>query len=95
MMMHATLTPLRFARLRAQVPQYLLAKRARLCASRLSALERGYDDANARERAALAKALGLPELELFPLPTSEAAVALANPDAHMAVPPATPSATAP
>lgn len=63
----STLTPLRFGRLRSGVPQYVLAKRTRLAPSRLSVLERGYDEPSAYERSALAAALGIPAEELFPV----------------------------
>jgi transcriptional regulator with XRE-family HTH domain len=63
----STLTPLRFGRLRSGVPQYVLAKRARLAPSRLSVLERGYDEPSAYERSALAAVLGIPAEELFPV----------------------------
>jgi transcriptional regulator with XRE-family HTH domain len=86
MMMQTPLTALRIARLRTGIPQYLIAKRARLCASRLSALERGYDAPSARERAALAAVLGIPELELFPIDTGAASTAPAIPGAHSSVP---------
>ncbi len=66
-MYEPTLTPLRLARLRSGLPQYVLAKRAHFAASRLSVLERGYDAPTKWERAALARALGLPEEELFPV----------------------------
>jgi transcriptional regulator with XRE-family HTH domain len=63
----STLTPLRFGRLCSGVPQYVLAKRAHLAPSRLSVLERGYDEPSAYERSALAAALGIPAEELFPI----------------------------
>jgi transcriptional regulator with XRE-family HTH domain len=66
-MYDSTLTPLRLARFRSGVPQYVVAKRARLAASRLSVLERGYDEPSACERSALARALGMPDEELFPV----------------------------
>ena len=79
-----TLTPLRLARLRSGAPQFVLAKRARLAASRLSVLERGYDEPSDAERATLARVLGLPAEELFPVvtptanldPAADAAVAV-------------------
>lgn len=61
-----TLTPLRLARLKAGLPQFLVAKRARLAPSRLSVLERGYDEPSDAERAALARVLALPAEQLFP-----------------------------
>jgi len=60
------LTPLRLARLRHGAPQYVTAKRARLAPSRLSVLERGYDEPSDTERAALARVLALPADQLFP-----------------------------
>lgn len=65
-MYDSSLTPLRMARLSRGLPQFLLAKRARLAASRLSVLERGYDEPSDVERAALARVLALPDDQLFP-----------------------------
>jgi transcriptional regulator with XRE-family HTH domain len=76
-----TLTPLRLARLQSGAPQYVLAKRARLAASRLSVLERGYDEPSSYERSALARVLGIPAEELFPVPQSHATPAPAAPGA--------------
>lgn len=59
-------TNLRMARLKNGVPQFLVAKRARLAPSRLSVLERGYDQPSDHEREALARVLGFPAEELFP-----------------------------
>lgn len=70
-MMHAALTPLRLARLHAQVPQFVVAKRARMSASRLSVLERGHDEPHRHERAALSRVLGVPEEQLFPIPVTD------------------------
>lgn len=66
-MYDAPLTPCRLARLRTARPQYLIAKMARIAASRLSVLERGYDAPSAYERAALTRVLGVPAEELFPV----------------------------
>lgn len=66
-------TNLRMARLRSGLPQFLVAKRAKLAASRLSVLERGYDGPNGSERSALARVLGVPEEQLFPAEPSHAA----------------------
>jgi len=69
-MYDSPLTPLRLARLRFGAPQYVLAKRARLAPSRLSVLERGYDEPTGYERRALASVLGAPAEELFPVTPS-------------------------
>lgn len=76
------LTCLRMARLRCGLPQFLIAKRAHLAASRLSVLERGYDEPSAYERSALAAALGIPAEELFPVvPTAITSGPTASPGA--------------
>lgn len=62
------MTALRSARLTSGVPQYVVAKRAKLQPSRLSVLERGYDDPTGYERAALSRVLGVPQEQLFPVP---------------------------
>jgi transcriptional regulator with XRE-family HTH domain len=61
-----TLTNLRLTRLRTGIPQYVVAKRAQLAPSRLSVLERGYDEPTDRERMALAGVLGADADDLFP-----------------------------
>lgn len=61
------LTPLRLARLQGGAPQYVIAKRARLAPSRLSVLERGYDEPTSYERSALSRVLAVPAEELFPV----------------------------
>ncbi len=58
-------SPLKLARLVRGRTQFEIARRARLSAARLSILECGHDEATAAERAALATALGVPELQLF------------------------------
>jgi transcriptional regulator with XRE-family HTH domain len=63
-------TALRAARLTSGVPQYVVAKRAKLQPSRLSVLERGYDDPTGYERAALSRVLGVPQEQLFPVPVA-------------------------
>jgi hypothetical protein len=66
-MYDSPLTPLRLARLQSGAPQYVVAKRARLAASRLSVLERGYDEPSSYERSALARVLAVPAEQLFPV----------------------------
>jgi hypothetical protein len=80
-MYDADLTPLRLARIKARLPQYVAAKRAQMIASRLSVLERGYDRARPHERAALACVLGVPVEELFPVPPSQPTTPTASPGA--------------
>jgi transcriptional regulator with XRE-family HTH domain len=63
----STVSPLRMARLSLGLPQFVVAKRARIAASRLSVLERGYDEPNRCERANLAAALNTAEEQLFPV----------------------------
>ncbi len=81
-------TNLRMARLKTGVPQYVLAKRARLAASRLSVLERGYDDPTTYERTALARVLGIPAEDLFPV---QAAPQRTDAEPPLAPPPGTPN----
>ncbi len=66
-MYDSPLTPLRLARLRSGAPQYVVAKRARLAPSRLSVLERGYDEPTSYERTTLARVLAVAAEELFPV----------------------------
>lgn len=63
------LSPLRLARLSAGKTQFQVARTARIAASRLSILERDQDSASADERAALSRALGIPQAQLFPVPS--------------------------
>jgi transcriptional regulator with XRE-family HTH domain len=77
-MYDSPLTPLRLARLRSGSPQYVLAKRARLAPSRLSVLERGYDEPTSYERMALARVLGVAAEDLFPLPSASATPAVSD-----------------
>ncbi len=80
-MYDSPLTPLRLSRLRSGFPQYVLAKRARLAPSRLSVLERGYDEPSGYERAALARVLGVPVEVLFPVPPSQPTTSTTAPGA--------------
>lgn len=57
---------LKLYRFKSGLTQFVVARRARLSAARLSILERGHDEATAAERAALATVLGVPEPTLFP-----------------------------
>lgn len=57
---------LKLFRFKSGLTQFVVARRARISPARLSILERGHDEASPAERAALAAALGVPELELFP-----------------------------
>jgi transcriptional regulator with XRE-family HTH domain len=57
---------LRLCRFKSGLTQFLVARRARISAARLSLLERGHDEPTAAERAALATALGVTETVLFP-----------------------------
>lgn len=57
---------LRLHRFKSGLTQYVVARRARISAARLSLLERGHDEPTASERAALATALGIAEAVLFP-----------------------------
>ncbi len=66
-MYHIAPSYLRLARQRAGLPQFVVAKRARMSAARLSLLERGYDHPTSYERAALARVLGVPPEDLFPV----------------------------
>lgn len=65
-MLTANPSPLRLARLSTGLTQIVIAQRARISAARLSLLERCYVQPDARERTALAAALGLAEADLFP-----------------------------
>jgi hypothetical protein len=53
------LTKLRIARITRSLPQFVVAKRARL-AVRLSVLERGYDEPSGHERSAPARSVSPP-----------------------------------
>lgn len=89
-----TRTPLKLARVTRGIPQFVIAKRARLQPSRLSVLERGYDEASAYERAALSRVLGVPAEQLFPLPEPDDAPSAApagNPSASAQAPAAVPT----
>ncbi len=74
-MLTAKPSVLRLARLTAGVTQIVIAQRARISPARLSLLERGYVEPDAKERAALAGALGIDEVELFPLSAKESSSA--------------------
>ncbi|WP_081444556.1 helix-turn-helix domain-containing protein [Anaeromyxobacter dehalogenans] len=62
----SSISTLRLLRLTAGLPQFVLAKRANMAASRLSVIERGYDEPTEAEQAQLARALGVPQEALFP-----------------------------
>jgi hypothetical protein len=57
---------LKLCRLKSGLTQFVVARRARISAARLSLLGRGHDEPTAAERAALATALGVAEAVLFP-----------------------------
>jgi transcriptional regulator with XRE-family HTH domain len=60
------LTPLRMARLKAGLTQFIVARKAKLSAARVSLLERGHDDATPDEKSALARVFGATPDQLFP-----------------------------
>ncbi len=57
---------LKLYRFKSGLTQFVVARRARISAARLSLLERGHDESSPVERAALATALGVSEAVLFP-----------------------------
>lgn len=62
---------LRVLRAEQDITQLTLARKARVNVTRVSFIENGLADAKPDEREKLAKALGVPVTDVFPLPAQE------------------------